>query len=101
MDYFMGAYFQLNHPSMPEREWKRLRTKFFEYLGQHQEEWKAIKEENPLDYMPYMESHFEKLTGVKLTSLSRFTGWIKQGSFYPWSCGKARPTWHVRAPGRE
>ena len=37
---------------------------------------------NPLDYMPYMESHFERLTGVKLTSVSHFTGWIKPGSYY-------------------
>ena len=59
-----------------------MKTKFFEYLGQHQEEWRAIKEEKPLQYMPYMESHFQALTGVRLKGLSQFTGWIKPGSYY-------------------
>ena len=52
-----------------------------EYLGQHQEEWRAIKEK-PLQYMPYMESHFQALTGIRLKGLSQFTGWIKPGSYY-------------------
>ena len=56
--------------------------KFFEFLGQCQEQWKAIKEENPLNYMSYMESHFERLTGVKLTGLGHFMCWIKPGSYY-------------------
>ena len=54
-----------------------MKTKFFKYLGQHQEEWRAIKEEKP-----YMESHFQALTGVRLKGLSQFTGWIKPGSYY-------------------
>ena len=78
----MGAYFQLNNPITPEGQWNELKMKFFEFLGQCQEEWRAIKEENPLNYMPYMESHFERLTGVKLTSLSHFMGGIKPGSYY-------------------
>ena len=58
------------------------RTKLFEYLGQLQEEWSTIKEEKPLEYMPYMEHHFHTLTGVRLKGLSQFTGWIKPGSYY-------------------
>ena len=63
-------------------EWKKLKTKFFKYLGQHQEEWRAIKEEKPLQYMPYMESCFRALTSIRLKGLSQFTGWIKPGSYY-------------------
>ena len=59
-----------------------MRTRFFEYLGQRQEEWRTIKEEKPLQYMPYMESHFHTLTSVRLKGLSQFTGWIKPGSYY-------------------
>ena len=59
-----------------------MKTKFFEYLGQHQEEWRAIKEEKPLQYMPYMEHHFQAPTGVRLKRLSQFTRWIKPGSYY-------------------
>ena len=57
-------------------------TKFFEYLGKHQEEWKTIKEEKPLQYMPQMERHFQALTSIKVKELSQFTGWIKPGSYY-------------------
>ena len=62
-------------------EWKKLKTKFFEYLGQRQEEWRTIKEK-PLQYMPYMESCFQALTGIRLKGLNQFTGWIKPGSYY-------------------
>ena len=61
---------------------EEVKTKFFEYLGQHQEEWRAIKEEKPLQYMPYMESHFQALTGIRLEGLSQFTGWINPSSYY-------------------
>ena len=56
--------------------------KFFDFLAQHQLEWRAIKESTPLDFMPYMESHFERLTGVRFISLGAYTGWIKPGSYY-------------------
>ena len=52
----MGAYFKLNYPDAPEEKWPELKVKFFEFLIQHQEEWKATKETTPLDYLPYMES---------------------------------------------
>ena len=32
--------------------------------------------------MPYMESRFQALTGIRLKGLSQFTGWIKPGSYY-------------------
>ena len=32
--------------------------------------------------MPYMESCFQTLTGIRLKGLSQFTGWIKPGSYY-------------------
>ena len=82
LGHILGSFYHYNYPSHKEEEWKKLKTKFFEYLGQHQEEWRAIKEEKPLQYMPYMESCFQALTGVKLKGLSQFTGWIKPGSYY-------------------
>ena len=56
-----------------------MKQKFFEYLLQLQDEWKVLKESNPLDLMPYMESHF-----LRLTSLETYTGWIKPRSYYHW-----------------
>ena len=42
----------------------------------------TIKEDKPLQYMPYMESYFHTLTSIRLEGLSQFTGWIKPGSYY-------------------
>ena len=65
-----------------EADWEKLRVKFLNHLGQHQDKWKTIKEEVPLEYMPYMECQFLSLTGIRLQGLSQFTGWIKLGSYY-------------------
>ena len=59
-----------------------MKAKFLDYLGKYQEEWKTIKEEEPLQYLPYMEHQFQALTGIRLKGLSQFTGWIKPGSYY-------------------
>ena len=82
LDHILGSFYHYNYPSHKEEEWKKLRTKFFKYLGQHQEEWRTIKEDKPLQYMPYMEHHFQALTSIRLKGLSQFTGWIKPGSYY-------------------
>ena len=82
LDHILGSFYHYNYPSHKEEEWKKLKTKYFEYLGQRQEEWRTIKEEKPLQYMPYMESCFQTLTGVRLKRLSQFTGWIKPDSYY-------------------
>ena len=54
----------------------------FTHLLQHKEEWRDIKENCPMKYMPYMEDHFYAATGLRLNGLRDFTGWIKQGSYY-------------------
>ena len=82
LSHVLKSIYQYNYPSHTEEEWNRLKTKSFNYLGQCQEEWKTIKEEKPLQYMPYMERQFQALTSVKLKGLSQFTGWIKPGSYY-------------------
>ena len=80
--HILRSFYQYNYPSHKEEEWNKLKTKFFDYLGQRQEEWKIIKEEEPLQCMPYMERQFQALTGVRLKGLSQFTGWIKPSSYY-------------------
>ena len=77
----LRSFYQYNYPSRTE-EWNKLKTKFLNYLEQCQEEWKTIKEEKLLQYMPYMEHQFLALTGVKLNGLSQLTRWIKPGSYY-------------------
>ena len=76
------AYYKHNYTSFKEAEWTKLKDKFFERLVQCQDEWKSIKENHPLQYMPYMEKHFHAATGMKLKGLKDFTGWIKCGSYH-------------------
>ena len=59
-----------------------MKEKFFTHLLQCKEEWRNIKENHPLQYMPYMEEHFYAATGLRLNGLSNFMGWIKRGSYY-------------------
>ena len=82
LSHILRGFYLYNYPSHMEAELDKLKTKFLNHLGQCQEEWKTIKEETPLEYIPYMEHQFLALTGVKLKGLSQFTGWIKPGSYY-------------------
>ena len=82
LNHILRSFYWYNYPSYKEEEWDKLKTKFFDYLGQCQEEWKTLKEEEPLQYMPHMECQFQTRTGVRLKGLSKFTGWIKPGSYY-------------------
>ena len=82
LNHILRGFYQYNYPSCKEEDWDKLKTKFLDYLGQCQGEWKTIKEEEPLQYMPYMECQFQALTGVRLKGLSQFTGWIKPDSYY-------------------
>ena len=80
----MGAYFRLNYPHEPTSKWTELKAKFFEFLIGHHSEWKSIRNNDPLGYLPYMETHFERVTGYKLVGLGACTEWIRAGSYYHW-----------------
>ena len=80
--HILRGFYLYNYPSKMEADWKKLRVKFPNHLGQHQDKWRTIKEEVPLEYMPYMERQFLSLTSIRLQGLSQFTGWIKLGSYY-------------------
>ena len=82
LSHILRGFYLYNYPSKMEVDWEKLRVKFLNHLGQCQDKWKTIKEEAPLEYMPYMEHQFLSLTGIRLQRLSQFTGWIKPGSYY-------------------
>ena len=82
LEHVLKAYYKHNFASFKEADWAKLKDKFFKCLVQHQDEWRSIKENHPLQYMPYMEKHFHATTGIKLKGLSDFMGWIKRGSYY-------------------
>ena len=60
-----------------ESEWARARERFFNHLTPKKAEAVIIKEESPLDYMPYIAEEFHRATGLRLNDLPEFTLWIK------------------------
>ena len=84
LDFYMGAYFRLNYRHEPTSKWPALKAKFFEFLIDHHSEWKSIRNNDPLGYLPYMEAQFERVTGYKLVGLGACTEWIRAGTYYHW-----------------
>ena len=81
----MGAYFRLNYRNEPtSSKWPALKAKFFNFLIDHHSEWKSIRNNDPLGYLPYMEAQFEWVTGYKLVGLGACTEWIRVGTYYHW-----------------
>ena len=73
LDFYMGAYFRLNYRHEPTSKWPALKAKFFNFLIDHHSEWKSIRNNDPLGYLPYMEAQFERVTGYKLVGLGACT----------------------------
>ena len=82
LDFYMGAYFRLNYRQEPASKWPKLKVKFFKFLIDHHSEWKSIRNNDPLGYLPYMEKQFQRLTGYKLVGLGTCTEWIRAGTYY-------------------
>ena len=84
LDFYMGAYFRLNYRQEPASKWPELKAAFFKFLIDHHSEWKSIRNNDPLGYLPYMEAQFERVTGYKLVGLGACTEWICAGTYYHW-----------------
>ena len=82
LDLIFQAYYKYNFSSFKESEWSRIRDKVLDHLLPLQEEWRGIKENDPLQYMPYMEEQFFAATGIQLKGLAECTTWVKRGSYY-------------------
>ena len=54
LEHVLKAYYKHNFASFKEVDWAKLKDKFFEHLIQCQDEWRSIKENHPLQYMPYI-----------------------------------------------
>ena len=80
----MGAYFRLNYRQEPASKWPKLKATFFKFLIDHHSEWKSIRNNDPLGYLPYMEVQFERVTGYKLVGLGACMEWIHAGTYYHW-----------------
>ena len=82
LEHIFRAYYKYNFTSLREAGWNKIMEKVFEHLLPHQEEWRRIKENDPLQYMPYMEQQFYAATGIRLEGLVGCTVWIKHSSYY-------------------
>ena len=82
LDRIFKAYYKYNFSPFKESEWSKLRDKVLDHLLPHQDEWRNIKENDPLQYMPYMEEQFYAATRIRLKGLAECTRWIKWGSYY-------------------
>ena len=65
-----------------ESEWARVRELFFDRFIPKKAEALVIKEESPLEYMPFIAEEFHRATGLHLHDLLEFTLWIKRGSYF-------------------
>ena len=65
-----------------EPEWIQVRELFFDRFIPKRAEALAIKEESPLEYMPFIAEEFYRATGLRLHDLPEFTLWIKKGSYF-------------------
>ena len=65
-----------------ESEWARVRELFFDRFIPKKAEVLVVKEESPLEYMPYIAEEFHRATGLRLNDLPEFTLWIKRGSYF-------------------
>ena len=82
LDLIFKVYYKYNFSTFKESEWSRIRDKVLDHLLPLQEEWRGIKENDPLQYMPYMEEQFFAATRIWLKGLAKCTTWIKWGSYY-------------------
>ena len=73
LEHVLKIYYKYNVTSFKEVEWAKVKEKFFTHLLQHKEEWRDIKENHPIQYMPNMEDHFYVAMGLRLNGLRDFT----------------------------
>ena len=73
LDLIFKAYYKYNFSSFKESEWSKLRDKVLDHLLPCQDKWRSIKENDPLQYMPYMEEQFYAATRIRLKGLAECT----------------------------
>ena len=83
LEHVLKVYYRYNlQAPFNELEWIRVRELFFDRFAAKKAEALRIKEESPLDYMPFIAGEFYAATGIRLHELQDFTRWIKKNSYY-------------------
>ena len=73
LDLIFNAYYKYNFSSFKESECSKIRDKVLDHLLPCQEEWRSIKENDPLQYMPYMGEQFFAAIQIQLKGLAECT----------------------------
>ena len=83
-DYFtFFRYFLRGHYShIPLTQLRQIIEPVLRHLGTRREFWARLKEEDPMQLMPYLAAVFKRQTGLALPALANYAKWIKAGSFY-------------------
>ena len=79
---FLRYYLRGHYPQIPQAQLKVIYEPVLRYLGTCWEYWAVLKEEDPLQLMPYLASAFKRKTTLALPALANYKKWIKPGSFY-------------------
>ena len=83
LEHILKVYYRYNLRVLyDEAKWVRVRELFFDHFVAKKAKALRIKEESPLDYMPFIAGEFHTVTGMHLHELLDFTRWIKKGSYY-------------------
>ena len=83
LEHILKVYYKYSiRVPFEEAEWVRVRELFFDRFVTKKGEALRIKEEFPLDYMPFIAGEFLAVTGMRLHELTNFTQWVKKGSYY-------------------
>ena len=87
LEHALKVYYRHNVASIKEAEWAKMKEKFFTHLLQCKEEWRDIKENHPIQYMPYMEDHFYVATGLRLQWVKGLHRMDQAGQLLSWIGG--------------
>ena len=83
LEHVLKVYYRYNlQAPFMESEWVWVRELFFDHFMAKKAEVLRLKEESPLDYMPFIAEEFYWATGMCLQELPEFTQWIKKWSYF-------------------
>ena len=79
---FFRYFLRGHYPHITPAQLRQIIEPVLRYLGTHREFWAQLKEEDPLQLMPYLAAVFKRQTGLAFPALAKYMKWIKAGSFY-------------------
>ena len=83
LEHVLKVYYKHSiQAPLREPEWVQIRELFFDHFIPRKAEALAVKEESPLEYLPFIAEEFYRAPGLHLHDLPEFTLWIKKESYF-------------------